>query len=66
MLGLKYNLQKCAHLFIFKNSKQSFFFFFFVLILGHRRSTDDEPKGQSYIKSQAEPGVELVAHCHHP
>lgn len=50
---------------ILKNSKQSNVFLC-VLILGHRRSTDDEPKGQSYIKSQAEPGVELVADCHHP
>lgn len=58
-------MQKCAHLFILKDSEQSVFFIYFF-ILGHRRSADDESKGQSYIISQAEPGVELVADWHHP
>lgn len=39
---------------------------FVCLCSGHRRSTDDEPERQSNSQPQTEPGVELVAYCHHP
>ena len=39
---------------------------FSLLCVGHGRGSDDEPKRQPNSQPQAQPGVELAAHRHHP